>query len=252
MSIQKYVSRLLIQDSCSGSFCTPGAFGAWGFTIFSWTSKAKRVQIFKPSRSKSAFGVPKGVRSFQENSLKGMFKMDKKRQNQSICFFHICFMYRCLFFFRDFFFRLIYVHERLSTYCCFFGWIFLHHSRLEQWNVPPLRKTTPSLWTGQLHRNQTSPSRKSPLRMQWKVTHGNHGSGTFIPTVWWRLGKLQHSPGTYPRLWTTCLWFGNTFIIFHICMLGYPGVCWPGVCWSLAQPKTVDQLCCAACSHKFY
>ena len=42
--------------------------------------------------------------------------------------------------------------------------------------------------------------------------------------------NLQHTPGTYPRPSTTCLWRKS----FHICILGYLGYV-PGVCWDFLR-----------------
>ena len=99
----------------------------------------------------------------------------KKRKNQPLliehhtlkshiflkCFMYILcisiYIYMIYMFVLRFLFRLIHVHERFSTCFFFVGWVFLHHSRLEQWTVPPAGKSMTPM--GKLHRSQW-----------WKVT----------------------------------------------------------------------------------
>ena len=150
---------------------TPGPSGSEVLWYSAEHQKRKRYRSSN-HRGLTAFGVPKGVK---EGPPLECSKWEKKEESTSINWtshlekshlfemFYVYIMYINIYiymiymFVLRFLFRLIHVHERFSTCFFFVGWVFLHHSRLEQWTVPPAGKSMTPM--GKLHRSQW-----------WKVT----------------------------------------------------------------------------------
>ena len=91
----------------------------------------------------------------------------------------------------------------------------------------------------------TTKSKRIQKKMRTENTHININMLTWTQSFKWARFKtfydipnlriFQHTPGTYPRPSTTCLWSNSLHLRVWGC-LGYA----PGVCWASLRPKKPD------------